>query len=225
MILSAFATSFAQLSDRRFVWVVLKSIGLTVLALLAVTLGLQWVMPDTIRLPWLGEVNWIGNWLDRAVIFAMIVASIFLMIPISSVVVGLFLEAVADAVEDRHYPDRQAKQPITVFQGAAEGLRFLGLMIFVNLIALVFYVIFTPLAPFIFIVVNGILLGREYAQLVAMRHGGHAGGRAFRKSNRVLIWGTGMLLAVPLLVPILNLVVPVFGVAVFTHLYHQIDQS
>ena len=222
MIFNAFFAALGQLGDRRFIWVVAKSVGITILALFLLTLGLQWLMPETISLPWIGEVAWLGSALDGAAIVAMLVASIFLMIPISTVVIGLFLEEVADAVEDVHYPNDSAANRISLSQGMIEGLQFLGLLIAVNLVALILYLIFAPFAPIIFIVVNGILLGREYAQLVAMRHVGRKGAKAFRAKNRLTIWVAGMLMAVPLMVPVLNLLVPVFGVATYTHLFQKL---
>ena len=225
MIFDAFGSALGQLGDRRFVFVVLKSVLLTILALAMFTLGIQWVLPETISLPWIGEVSWLGWALDRAVILAMIVGSIFLMVPIATIVIGLFLEEVADAVEDVHYPDAKVTNPIGWWLGLTEGAQFLLILIGVNIIALIFYLIFAPLAPVIFIVVNGILLGREYAQLVAMRHVGRKGAKAFRAKNRLTIWVAGMLMAVPLMVPIANLLVPVFGVATYTHLYHRLKAA
>ncbi|MEM9716584.1 MAG: EI24 domain-containing protein [Pseudomonadota bacterium] len=223
MIFQAFGSALSQLPDRRFLWVVAKSVGLTVLTLVLATLGLQWLVPDTISLPWIGEVSWLGWALDRAVIFAMLAASVFLMIPIASLVIGLFLEAVADAVEDKHYPTHQATSPIGVVEGVRESVVFLALLIGVNIIALIFYLLLPPFAPLIFILVNGILLGREYAQLVAMRHLGRKGANAFRKQNRLTIWVAGMLMAAPLMIPVVNLIIPVLGVATYTHLFHRLN--
>ena len=36
------------------------------------------------------------------------------------------------------------------------------------------------------------------------------------------IWIAGVLMALPLTVPILNLFVPILGAATFTHLYHRL---
>ena len=79
-----------------------------------------------------------------------------------------------------------------------------------------------PLAPVIFWLVNGFLLGREYFQLVAARRIGRE--RAAELGRRYFwrVWATGTAMAIPLSVPVLNLVVPILGVAVFTHQYHRL---
>jgi CysZ protein len=46
-----------------------------------------------------------------------------------------------------------------------------------------------------------------------------------RRRNRWTLWAAGTLMAVPLSVPILNLVIPVLGVATFTHIYHKLAAS
>jgi CysZ protein len=93
------------------------------------------------------------------------------------------------------------------------------------LLALVLYVVFTPLAPILFWVVNGVLLGREYAQLVALRRSDAAGAAAFRKRHRPTIFAAGVLMAVPLTIPVVNLLVPILGAATFTHLYHRLTRT
>lgn len=225
MIIQAVLAALGQLGDRRFIWVLAKSVAITIVGLVLMALGLQWLLPETITLPWFGEVAWLGWVLDRAVVWAMLAASTFLMVPVAAIVIGFFLEEVAMAVERLHYPDKLPSQPIGFWAGAAEGMRFLLILIGVNLIALIFYLLFAPFAPIIFIVVNGILLGREYGQLVAMRHLGKAGAAAFRKRNRLTIWVAGMLMAVPLTIPVINLLVPVVGVATYTHLFHRLGAA
>jgi len=110
-------------------------------------------------------------------------------------------------------------------EAIAESAKFLGVIVGVNLLAVVFYLIFAPLAPLIFWAVNGLLLGREYATQVAQRRLGTAGARVFRKRHRGQIWLAGMLMAVPLTIPLVNLLIPILGVASFTHLFHRLDKS
>ena len=66
---------------------------------------------------------------------------------------------------------------------------------------------------------------REYFTVVATRRLGRAGANALRKQNRGTIWLAGILMAAPLSVPLVNLMIPVLGVATFTHLYHRLKQD
>ncbi len=226
MIFDAFLKALGQLGDRRFVGVLWMGIGLTIgllvafYALFALLIG--WLLPDTFTLPWIGEIAWVDNALTFAGIPIMLVLSIFLMVPVSSAFMGIFLDRVADAVEDRHYTGLPPNRSLSIGEALVDVAKFLGILTIVNLLALILYFLFAPLAPILFWVVNGILLGREYGQMVALRYQDAAGAAAFRRANRPTLFAAGVLMAVPLTIPVVNILVPVLGAATFTHLYHML---
>jgi uncharacterized protein involved in cysteine biosynthesis len=45
---------------------------------------------------------------------------------------------------------------------------------------------------------------------------------AMRRRNRGKLWLAGTLMAAPLSIPVVNLLVPVLGVATFTHIFHRL---
>jgi uncharacterized protein involved in cysteine biosynthesis len=151
--------------------------------------------------------------------------SMFLMVPVASLFTGLFLEQVADAVEVKHYPLLPPANKVNFSDALIDSVKFFGLLIVVNLLAVVIYLLSTLMAPIVFWIVNGILLGREYFQLVAMRRLGRKGANELRKKHRFTIWLAGFLMAVPLSLPLINLFIPVMGVAVFTHIFHKLNKS
>lgn len=228
-LIADFLRALRQLADPRFTGVLAKGLGLTIAALVAVFWGLSvllgWVLPETVSLPWIGPVGFVDDLVSWAAIGLMLVLSVVLMVPVAALVVGFFLEEIAAAVEARHYPGLPAAVPMSLGAQVLDSARFLGVVVAVNLVALVIYFAVPPLAPVIFWVVNGYLLGREYFQLVAMRRLGPEGAAALRRRHGLRIWIAGVLMAVPLSVPIVNLVVPVLGVAVFTHQFHRLSRA
>jgi uncharacterized protein involved in cysteine biosynthesis len=227
MIFTAFSRALGQLSDRRFIGVVALGVGLTVALLAAFYVAfvvlIGWLLPDAFSLPWIGEITWADEALSWAAVPLFLLLSVFLMVPVASAFMGIFLEQVADAVEDRHYPQLPPARTVGIAEGIADGAKFLGVVIGVNLLALVAYLVFAPIAPFLFWAVNGLLLGREYGQLVALRRTDAAGARAFRRRYGWVLFAAGVLMVVPLTIPVVNLLVPVLGAAVFTHLYHMLS--
>ena len=120
----------------------------------------------------------------------MLVLSVVLMVPAAAAVVGFFLDDVAAAVEARHYPGAAAGDRARARRGRrADALGFLGLVVVANLAALVIYLLVPPLAPFVFWLVNGFLLGREYFGLVAMRRLGPEAARG--AAAAALLGGSG----------------------------------
>jgi CysZ protein len=227
MIPDSVLKALGQLSDPRFRSVLFKGLGLTV-ALLAVVYWLfmtllGWLLPDVMTLPWIGEVRWIDEVISWASVPLMLILSIFLMVPVASAFISLFLDEVADAVEAKHYPELPDVPPVSLADSIRDGLAAFGVIIAANAVALLAYLLFAPAAPFIFIALNGFLLGREYFQLVAMRRLGRAGAKVARRRHAGVIWAAGALMAAPLTVPIVNLFVPILGAATFTHLFQKLE--
>ena len=224
-LIADFGRAVAQLRDPRFLGVLLKALAITVIGLAlvfwAVMAGLGWLLPESVALPWIGPVRFLDDLASLAAVGLMLVLSVVLMVPTAAAVVGFFLEEVAEAVEAEHYPGLAPVAGPGLSVQIGDALRFFALVVAVNLAALVVYLLLPPLAPFVFWLVNGFLLGREYFQLVAMRRLGPEGAARLRRANAGRIWLAGTAMAVPLSVPVLNLLVPILGVAVFTHQFHR----
>ncbi|RED12096.1 EI24 domain-containing protein [Pontivivens insulae] len=220
---TAILRALDQLGDPRFRGVLIKAILLTIAVLVALFTLVGWTVSgvDPFTLPWIGEVDPSG-WLTGLAIGAMLLASVFLMIPVASICIGFFLEDIAGAVEDRYYPSLPKANKLSVPAAIIDSLQFFGILVAANLAALIIYIFVAPLAPFIFYIVNGYLLGREYFHLVALRRLPKREAVALRKANKGRIWVMGIAMAVPLSIPILNLIIPFVGVAAYTHLFHQL---
>ncbi|WP_407495370.1 EI24 domain-containing protein [Pseudooceanicola sp. MF1-13] len=226
VILSSFFAALGQLGDRRFRRVLLIGIGLTFALLVAVTaafLGfLQWAVGDEATLPLIGEVTWLNDLLTWSSLGVMMVLSVFLMVPVASAITSMFLEDVAQAVEDRHYPHLPDAPRVPFSEALVDTLNFLGVLIGANILALILYAFLAPFALFIFWGLNGFLLGREYYTLAAMRRVGRERAKQLRQKHFLTIWAAGILMAMPLSVPLVNLVIPILGAATFTHIYHRL---
>ncbi|MFK7940579.1 MAG: EI24 domain-containing protein [Roseovarius sp.] len=226
MIFTSFFKALAQARDRSFRKVLWLGIGLTVAVLIAVYAAflylLQSTVGDTTTLPLIGEVAWLDDLLGWSSLGLMLLLSIFLMVPVASAITSMFLDEVARAVEARHYPDLPAPPKVPWWDGVRDTVNFLGVIVAANLLALVVYAAAPPLAPFIFWSMNGFLLGMEYFQLAAMRRIGRKAAKALRRKHVWTIWTAGTLMAVPLSIPLVNLVIPILGAATFTHIYHRI---
>ena len=226
MIFSAFFAAVSQMTDPRFRGVLLTGIGLTLAVLIGFSVVVVWLLGllvgDQTTLPLIGEVTWVNDLVGWGSALALAVLSVFLMIPVASAVTGLFLDTVAQAVEDKHYPQLGPAQRVPLVDTLRDTFSFLGVLIVANLCALLLYVILAPAAPLIFWGLNGFLLGREYFTLAAIRRVGRAQAKVLRSRYLLRIWAAGFLMAVPLSVPLLNLIIPILGAATFTHLFHRL---
>jgi CysZ protein len=231
MILNSATRALADLFSPAIRSVLWKVLGLTLLALAAVWLAareafLYWVMPWIE--PYLpGLPDWAG-WLGVVATFVwgvgLAVAVAMLIAPVSAIVAGFFLDDAADAIEKKDYPADPPGKPLSLSQSLLGSLRFFLIVVAANIIALLLLLV-PGVNLMIFFLVNGYLLGREYFEFAASRHLGVAGARAFRSRNPGTVTLAGLLIAVFLLVPILNLLTPLFAAVTMVHLFKALHRG
>ncbi|MBB5516811.1 uncharacterized protein involved in cysteine biosynthesis [Rubricella aquisinus] len=223
MIFSSLSKAIAQATDPAFRGVFLKALGITIAVLIGAVIAIGYLVGSlgAFTLPFIGVID-PGATAGIVSALLTLLLSVFLMLPVASIVIGFFLDDIASAVEERHYPSLPAAARLSISDSFVDALRFFGVVVGANLAALIVYLIFLPLAPFIFYGLNGYLLGREYFQLVALRRLPPKEVAALRQRNKGVIWGMGVMLALPLSIPFAGVLVPLIGVAAFTHLFHRV---
>lgn len=208
-----FSKAFSQLSDPRLRSVIWLSLALTLGTYVALGLALWWGFSSTVLL----SLPWADTMIDIFGTLAALLLSLFLFPAVVTLWMGLYLEDVADAVEERHYPtlpDPRQQQPV---EALWVGVRLGLVALLANLLVLPLY--FIPVVNlFVFYGVNGYLLGREYFEMVALRRFSDAEVKALRQKYSPLLWTMGAVITFLLSVPILNILAPLVGVAAMTHL-------
>lgn len=231
LVLAAARDAFADILTPPFRSVLLRSLGLT-LAVVAIVwaIGTRLITgwagdvagAHPVDLPfWLDAVRWVAGILSGA---ALMVGLSFLVAPITTGVAGLFLDEVAEATETTRYPGEAPGTPIPWRESLGQAARFTGLSLLVNLICLVLL-----LVPGVNLVAfwfgNGWLIGREYFDFAARR--ALPADEARRLTAR---WsGTGLLAGLAasavLMIPVVNLVTPLFATAMMVHLVKRAGGS
>lgn len=226
MIFRAFLLAIGQLGDPRFRRVLLLGVGLALALLVGITalmlVGIAMLVGDATTLPLIGTVSWVDDILSWGAVMLMLALSTFLMIPVASAITSMMLEEVAQAVEDRHYPHLSTAQAAPIGDQIRDTVNFLGVLLAANVFAIVLYLLLPFFAPLIFWTVNGALLAREYFTLVAARHIPRDEAKALRKRHRFTLLSAGFVMAVPLTIPLVNLLIPILGAATFTHIFHRL---
>ena len=190
-------------------------LALALLAALAGTIGWLITSIEFVSFGWLERV------IDATAYLGLAILALLLLPAVAGAVAGLLLEQVVGAVERANYPSLPAGRQQPLSEAVIQALRFLGLMIAVNLLALPLYLI-PGFNLVIWLSVNGFLLAREYYELVAVRRLEPGPARVLWRSNRLTLYLTGFVLAGLLLVPFFNLLVPVFGTAFMVHIFHRV---
>lgn len=221
-----------QLGDPRVLGVIALSLLLMALVtgpFAVVFIGIAWLVelltPASLNLPWLGEVGFLGVLTQGLASRTSWVFWTYVMSPVAAGILGLFLERIVAAVEARHYPALAAVRPRSLAESLFYAVRFFGLMVLVSLGALVASFFSAALAPAVFVLANGYLIAREYFETAALRRMPEREVKQLWRRWRPTLWAAGALLALVLAVPFVNLLVPVVGIAAFTHLFHRLAPS
>ena len=110
-LLADFLKSVLQFRDRRFLRVLLIGVALTIALLVAISAAvlifLGWLLPDAITLPWIGTISFFGAALSWAAVPFLILLSSVMMVPVASAITSMFLDEVAQAVEDNQQGELQ----------------------------------------------------------------------------------------------------------------------
>jgi CysZ protein len=229
MIIEAARRALADLFAPQFRWILVKTLGLTLLALAALWFGLQELF-DWLALPWIdtllpGFPSWAG-WLSfiAAIIAAigLAIAVALLIAPATAIVAGLFLDDAAALVEQTGYPSEPPGKPLPAGRALVQSLKFFGVVVLGNIVALLLLLI-PGVNIAAFFVVNAYLLGREFFEFAAMRHLPEDEARALRRRHAGTVFLAGLLIAAFVSVPLINLVAPLFAAATMVHLFKMIS--
>jgi uncharacterized protein involved in cysteine biosynthesis len=226
-MLTPLMLAIRQLSDPRLLGVLAKSLALTLVLFAAIGAALWWLIMgrDPCAL-FAGYSCRIGGGSGAIVATLLTLAGLWLLFPaIATGVMGLFSDEVVAAVEERHYPRRaEAARKIGHDVALRMALGSAGRLIGYNLIALPFYLLLllTAIGPvFLFLAVNGAALGRDLGEMVAIRHLDTLGLRRWLDETKGTRWALGLAVTGLFMVPVANLLAPVLGAAMATHVYHR----
>jgi CysZ protein len=166
-------------------------------------------------------VAWI---LSIAAGLGIVVGSVMLMPAVTAFVASFFADEIAEEVEREHYPSDPPGVRLPLGLAVTEGGK-------TALLAIVVYICATPfllLAGFgalIFFFAVAWLLGREYFELAAMRFRPPQAAKALRRRNAGTVYVGGLLIAVFVSIPIVNLATPLFAVALMVHVHKRLSGS
>jgi CysZ protein len=230
MILDAARRSLANLFAPETRGVFWKVLGLTALVLVMLWFALRESFL-AFAMPWLSAAmpdvpDWAG-WLTFVIgIFASLglaLALALLLAPVTAIIAGFFLDDVAEVIEKRDYPTEPAGRALPMGEAILGSLKFLGVVILGNIVAL--FLLFIPGVNLIaFFLVNGYLLGREFFEFAAMRFRTPAEARLFRSKHSSTVFLAGLLIAGFLAIPIVNLLTPLFAAGLMVHLHKLVSR-
>ncbi len=201
--------AIAQLDDPVFLGVVLRSVLWAVGLFVLLAFGIQQGAHG-----WLHLAGWLAGALGG--VGAALLAWL-LFLPVVGLVASLFVDRVAARVEQRFYPDlppaRAAPIAAQLWDGVVLGAQVLALQVVALLLAPFLLGASVPLGW----AIAAWAIGRGLFVAVAMRRMPRREALAAYAARRALVVFQGLLIVAASLLPLLNLLAPVLGVAAMAH--------
>jgi CysZ protein len=230
-MIDAAIKALAQLFSPSLRRVLLKAVGLALLLIVLIGIAMQRLLAALAAsgATWAEQTSGLAPhaaWASLAWVLSImaglgiITGALFLMPTITAFVGSFFVDQVADVVEREHYPAEPAGRALPFLRALIEGLKTAALALAIYLCALPFLFL-AGLGVIILFLANSYLLGREYFELAAMRFRTPAEAKAMRKQNATYVFLAGMVIAVFVSIPVVNLATPIFAMAYMVHVHKR----
>jgi CysZ protein len=194
-----------------------------ILALTLAILALVWVALDRFIIGYIAvPYPWLATMLSLLTGLGLFVGLAFLVAPISSLVAGFFLDELAEQVEGE--TTGAPGRALPAGQAVWLATKFAGVSVLVNIVALMVFLL-PGVNVTVFFVANGYLLGREYFELAALRYRSLHEAHEMRRRHRFYVFMCGLLIACFVVVPIVNLLTPLFGVALMVRIHQRLSRD
>jgi uncharacterized protein involved in cysteine biosynthesis len=211
-ILLPLSRALAQLTDPTLLGVIWRSVLSSALFFGVMLIGTTAGVHHFVNAG--GTLGWV---LDALGSIAAAILAMWLFLPVAATIGTLYFERIARAVEGRYYPSLPAAQPAPLLDqlwvGVGVGLRVLGL----NLLALLLTLFLPGIGLPIGWAIASWALGRGLFIAVAMRRLNRPDAEALYRAVRPIALTQGAAMAAAAYFPLLNLLIPVVGVAAMVH--------
>lgn len=236
-MISDFMKALGILTEPESRRVMRNSFGLTLLTFIvlwvAATFGLS-AFGEYVH-DWADAHGWSDFWLGiirflyaTAAVSGVLIVSFLLFPAVVGLVLSVYLDPICDAVERKHYPDLPPAREQPVLEMTGDALRMTLIIILVNLAALPLYLIllfFPPFNVLVFYSVNGYLLGREFFEIAAVRRMSSSEAGRLRRRQQGRIFLTGVVIAILLTLPVINIVMPIVAIAFMLHVFERMRRQ
>lgn len=218
-MIGAAIKALGDLFSAPFRSVLWQSLGLAVVLFGVLFAGLAGFFSLTTLVPW----PWLESLIAIAAGAGLLAGFVVLAAPVTAMFAGLFLDRIAALVEETHYPEDPPGRAPSGFAAFASAMRFALIVLVVNLLALPF--LFFAVGAAVMLVANAYLMSREYFEMISLRHMSRSEARALRRTFSRRIFASGFVPAALALVPLVNLLLPLFATSYFTHVFKALAPS
>jgi len=192
--------------------VLLRSIGWSIASFFALHVAIVAVIHRTI-----GQHGWLTWGADIVGSMEASLLTFWLFLPVAAAIGMLYADRIAAAVERKFYPGLPPPNGAHVAEQVWDGIVVAVKVLILNVLALMLAVLLPGLGIILAWMITAYAIGRGLFVAVAMRRMPRVVAESRYRSSRGVVLAQGGILALAAYIPVLNLIVPIIGVAAMVH--------
>jgi uncharacterized protein involved in cysteine biosynthesis len=200
------------LDDPAFWGVLLRSIAWSIACFAALHIGAVWAIHRVLALH-----GWLAWGVDVLGSIGASLLALWLFLPVAAAIGMMYLDRIAASVERRFYPWLPPPNGASLLEQAWDGLAVALKVLTLNIVALILAFLLPGIGLLLGWTIAAYAIGRGLFVAVAMRRMPRVTAESLYRTNRGVILAQGGILALAAYIPVLNLLVPIIGVAAMVH--------
>ena len=204
--------AISQLDDPTFRGVLLRSIVWSIACFVTLYTGVVWIIHRTFELN--GWMAWSADILGS---LAALILAQWLFLPVAAAIGTMYFDRIAVSVERRFYSWLPPAAGASLAEQTRDGITIAFKILALNSAALILACVLPAIGLFLGWMIAAYAIGRGLFVAVAMRRMPRVMAEALYRKNRITVLAQGAILALAAYIPVMNLLIPVLGVAAMTH--------
>jgi CysZ protein len=206
------ARAIGQFDDPAFRGVLLRSIGWSIACFAALHAGAIWIIHRTLALH-----GWLAWGADVLGSVAASLLALWLFLPVATAIGMMYFDRIARSVERRFYPWLSPPSGASLLEQSWDGVVVALKVLALNVLALILALLLPGIGLILGWMIAAYAIGRGLFVAVAMRRMSRRVAESLYRANRVVVLTQGAILALAAYIPVMNLLVPIIGVAAMVH--------
>jgi CysZ protein len=215
-VFAPIARAFSQIDDPIFRGVLLRSIAWSIACFAALHIGVVWAIQWVMNLH-----GWLAWGIDVLGTIGASLLALWLFLPVAAAIGMMYLDRIAGSVEHRFYPSLSPPKGASLFEQAWDGVAVAFRVLALNILALILAVLLPGIGLILGWTIAAYAIGRGLFVAVAMRRMPRAMAESLYRTSRGVILAQGGVLAVAAYIPVVNLLIPIIGVAAMVHVLNM----
>ena len=211
-VLLPFARAVSQFDDPTFRGVLLRSIAWSVGCFATLAASAVWIIHRVLQLH-----GWLAWGADVLGSLATALLAFWLFLPVAAAIGTLYFDRIARSVERRFYPWLAPPDGASWLEQARDGAVVALRVLLLNVVALMLAIVLPGIGLILGWMITGYAIGRGLFVAVAMRRMPREAAESLYRRHRFPVLCQGAILALAAYIPLLNLLIPIVGVAAMVH--------